>query len=117
MRAMLIAIILAGGCVSPTDESTVATFTLEALGGSGRVEWPLGSGDSVMVYSGLDEEAGLASVEIEIAGAGPGSREYTATDFVLGRRGYEIPPFEVPESGWVDVTVRLAPRSRSGRTR
>lgn len=86
---------------SPTLTVTVDRFTTNQH----PREWPRGSGNSVMINNSLDDEAGLAGLQIAITDVSDGlerTRRFDASDIAAG-----VPPYDVPESGTASATVRL----------
>ena len=90
--------------VPPPPRSTL-TVTVR-LTSSFHWEWPRGSGNSVVVNSALDDEAGLAGIEVEITDVADGglvrTHSFDASDLAEG-----VTPYEVPESGTAQALVRL----------
>ena len=88
----------------PVQPSTV-TVTVGAVP-LARGEWPWGSGDTVMVNNSLDDEAGLAGLEVEITDVADGlvrTHRFDARDLEEG-----VTPYEVPEGGTAYALVRLS---------
>ncbi|MDE0124676.1 MAG: hypothetical protein OXN97_08890 [Bryobacterales bacterium] len=68
-------------------------------------EWPRDSGNFVVINNSLDDEAGLAGLEVEITDVSDGlvrTHRFDASDIQEG-----IPPYEVPENGTAHALVRL----------
>jgi hypothetical protein len=68
-------------------------------------EWPRDSGNFVTINNSLNDEAGLAGLEVEITVVSHGlvrTRRFDADDI-----GDGVPPYDVPESGTAYAGVRL----------
>ncbi len=68
-------------------------------------EWPRDSGNFVMINNSLDDDAGLAGIEVEITDVSDGlvrTRSFDASDLAEG-----VTPYDVPESGTASALVRL----------
>ena len=87
----------------PVQPSTL-TVTVGAVP-LARWEWPWDSGDTVMVNNSLEDEAGLAGLEVEITDVADGlvrTHRFDASDLEEG-----VTPYDVPESGTAHAQVRL----------
>lgn len=86
------------------------TLTVSRARGSGRAEWPRGSGDTIRVNNSLDDEAGLAGLEVEITDVADGiarTMRFDASDIKEG-----VARYDVPESGSAHAMLRLTQHGR-----
>ena len=71
----------------------------------------MGSGDTVVVNNSLDDEAGLAGLEVEITDVADGlvrTTRFDASDLEEG-----VSPYDVPESGTAYALLRLTQHGRA----
>ena len=112
MRTLsLLALLALAGCrdaVVPEPSPPTSTLTVTAdrfKADQHPREWPRDSGNFVVINNSLDDEAGLAGLEVEITDVADGiarTHRFDASDIEEG-----VPPYEVPESGTVNALVRL----------
>lgn len=79
------------------------------VAGSGAMEWPRNSGETVMFNSSLDQEAGLAGIAIAIGGVLETAALFLdAVHLKPTRTGRgDLPIFDVPEDGLISVRLWL----------
>ncbi len=112
MRTLsLLALLSLAACrdaVVPVPPPPPPTLTVTARLGRAPFEWewPFGSDNTVLVNSSLDDEAGLAGIEVEIT-------DVAADGFVRTHRfdaskiKEGVTPYDVPESGTAYALLRL----------
>ena len=109
MKALPALLVLAlSACRTPVEEVPVpvATLTVTARSLYTTIRWPTDDpGDTVRLNSSFDDDAGLASIEIEITDVAGGlvrTHRFDVRDLEEG-----IPPYDVPESGKASALLRL----------
>ena len=112
LLALLAALVACRDAIVPVPPPPTPTLTVTVdrfKSNQHQREWPRGSGSTVTINNSLDDEAGLAGLEVEITDVADGlmrTHRFDASDIEGG-----LPPYEVPESGTAYAVVRLTRHS------